>query len=203
MSTTIKINRAFEKIKIVHLGELDTGWVTSLKDMALFVEYYYKGNGVLSSPEKQMWAQALYGCATRESLMRLTSFAEVAGSIRDEGYITLLNHAYEFDGENYIIVQGIRTYIAGALPRVICGTPKLIDDGRHKLAVLSALQVEKTPVIIMKVPSSSDPSASLCLFNLNVIKGIETFKHSEEWRAYMTTDDYKKLNPAARIKKAR
>jgi len=187
------LQRIFDKIDIISIDKLDTGWKVSLKEMSNFVEYCYSENGVLSDLSKRKWAKVIYGDSSPQNLGRLENFVKTGMSIKNEGYFTVLKYNYEFDdtytGESSrIIVHGIRVSLNGVLPRI--RGQNVIDDGRHKLAVLSALGVKRTPVIMIKTVDSD--SSGMIIFNLDVVKGIERFKHSEKWKKYMETEDYRK-----------
>lgn len=176
----------------MNIEDLGTAWNVSLKEMSSFVNHCYEKNGVLKDSCKKKWAKTIYPDDSKQSSSRLENFILTAISMRDKGYITPLD--YEVHG-SIQTESDVKVLLVCGLPRVIC-EGNLIDDGRHKLAVLLALGIKRTPVVKIKVLSSKKMvSDDIAEFELNLIEGLNKFKHSVEWEKFKETDDYIKVKP--------
>lgn len=185
------IVRVLENIDIVNIDLLNIAWQISLKDIICFVQLALTTE--ITVEERFKWAKIIYGNDSPSNLTRLISCFNVAKSIRDKGYLTPLSHDYTFDeDDDYIIIHGEKICLCGVLPRIISDKQQyLVDDGRHRLAVLSALGVKNTPVLMIKTYTSKEPW--LETFKISVIKALEEFKNSDKWKKYIQTNDFKLL----------
>ena len=180
--------RQLEEIKSVLIEKLDTAWPAKLRTLANFVEIYFD-NGVPSREVMNEWSNRFYSVDYTENPTRLDNFMKTASSIKRLGFVTLLNcpterrELIDLRTGQWRLMGEITQYTQDTLPRVAFDTFH-IDDGRHRLAVLMALNVKETNVALISRYDPIFPLIKDRKFEAEVIKsfGDEVFREIEGMR---------------------
>lgn len=177
----------FKRLGLVDISRVGTNWgATPMKKMVEFVEACNKTAGNFTSAEESYWAAHLYVTLSEHSLRRMRRFSLLVQSIYRGGYLTVLDSPDEFG-----VLHPPFSY--AWLPRFV-EEGNLLDDGRHRVAVLKALGVCETPAIIIELRNGSleESLDSHTVLNHRVQKALPEFAASEEWLKYTYTECYRK-----------
>lgn len=198
----------FNKINICNISGLDLGWgPVTLNCMSDFVLYYLEHSCELGLNDLDVWSNKLYGKKATEddtTKNRILSYFRCAKSIYESGYVTFLDRPWYFTKNRdrkdmWLFMNKFDTVPHEFLPRVREQSDLLtIDDGRHRLAVLNALGVKKTPVVEVSVlpPGTREHDWKVMVsFGKRLLIELDKFKCSKEWKSYKDTDCYKKVAP--------
>ena len=164
-------------LRIISLGNLDTGWRIPLTKLSEFAKLCISKDGSLSPEELNFWSASL-----DHDKYRLLSFIDLTLSIYREGY----RHVFDYYDEHR------NSGDLPDLPRVI--ENNLLDDGRHRVAVLQALGVSTLPVYLIRLDRVKRPhhmEGKWHAFRAESLQAAERFSYSREWYDYRRTSCYK------------
>lgn len=170
----------FLDLRIIDLNNLGTGWSVSLNRLSDFAKLCIERRGELSPQELNYWS-AQIAC----SMDRVLGFLNLSVSISGQGY----KHPFDYF-EEYV-----QSGQSPDLPRV---TPDdLLDDGRHRVAILRALGISQLPVYMIRlegVKREHQVPARWGTFRSEAFRAATSFACSRQWYEYRRGFSYEMCN---------